>query len=203
MSSLLWILYSRWQPRSQVLSRQSKMQILRALQCVLCCQYSQRSPGYWSESGYMLDRCGQANSILVKFWEYSPPPVWPGFESWHRCHSGLSLSLVLSLVPRFSPGTLVFRPKNQHFQISNIQSGRHRHVSTSSWELLSAPWVNKLQHYVWMWKLLSPERQSCGFKYIRICVEQGIRTFTKGQSWLAGWILSLWKRKEWGRCITL
>ena len=29
-SSLPWILYSRWQPRCQVLSRQSKMQILRA-----------------------------------------------------------------------------------------------------------------------------------------------------------------------------
>ena len=169
VSSLPWILYSRWQPCSQVLSRQSKMQILRALQCVLCCQYSQRSPGYWSESGYMLDRCGRQ----IRFW-------W-SFESTHPHQCGLGSNpgvdaivggvchWFFPLFRGFSPGTLVFRPKNQHFQISNIQSGRHRHVSTSSWELLSAPWVNKLQHYVRMWKLLSPERKSCGFKYIRMC----------------------------------
>ena len=36
------------------------------------------------------------------------------------------------------------RTKNQHFQIP-IRSGTHGHVSTSSYELLSAPWVNKLQ----------------------------------------------------------
>ena len=34
--------------------------------------------------------------------------------------------------------------KNQHFQIP-IRSGTHGHVSTSSYELLSDPWVNKLQ----------------------------------------------------------
>ena len=34
--------------------------------------------------------------------------------------------------------------KNQHFQIP-IRPGTHGHVSTSSYELLSAPWVNKLQ----------------------------------------------------------
>ena len=144
------------------------MQILRALQCVLCCQYSQRSPGYWSESGYMLDRCGRQ----IRFW-------W-SFESTHPHQCGLGSNpgvdaivgwvchWFFPLFRGFSPGTLVFRPKNQHFQISNIQSGRHRHVSTSSWELLSAPWVNKLQHYVRMWNLLSPERKSCGFKYIRM-----------------------------------
>ena len=59
---------------------------------------------------------------------------------------GLSLLLVLSLAPRgFSPGTPVFpSPQNQHFQIL-IRSGTHGHVSTSSYELLSVPWVNKLQ----------------------------------------------------------
>ena len=59
---------------------------------------------------------------------------------------GLSLLLVLSLAPRgFSPGTPVSPLlKNQHFQIP-IRSGTHGHVSTSSYELLSAPWVNKLQ----------------------------------------------------------
>ena len=37
LSSLLWILYSRWQPRSQVLRRQSKTQISRALRRRLFC----------------------------------------------------------------------------------------------------------------------------------------------------------------------
>ena len=47
---------------------------------------------------------------------------------------GLTLLLVLSLTLRgFSQGTPVFPSpfKNQHFQIP-IQSGMHRHVSTSS-----------------------------------------------------------------------
>ena len=38
----------------------------------------------------------------------------------------------------------MFYVKNQHFQIP-IRSGTHGHVSTSSYELLSDPWVNKLQ----------------------------------------------------------
>ena len=42
-------------------------------------------------------------------------------------------------VLRFSPLL-----QNQHFQIP-IRSGTHGHVSTSSYELLSDPWVNKLQ----------------------------------------------------------
>ena len=45
-------------------------------------------------------------------------------------------------VLRFSPLL-----KNQHFQIP-IRSGTHGHVSTSSYELLSAPWVNKLQKQI-------------------------------------------------------
>ena len=59
---------------------------------------------------------------------------------------GLSLLLVLSFAPRgFSPGTPVFPLlKKQHFQIP-IRSGTYGHVSTSSCELLSASWVNKLQ----------------------------------------------------------
>ena len=53
----------------------------------------------------------------------------------------LSLLLVPSLAPRgFSLGTPVF-PSPQ----IPIKSGTHGHVSTSSYELLSAPWVNKLQ----------------------------------------------------------
>ena len=53
----------------------------------------------------------------------------------------LSLLLVLSLAPRgFSLGTPVFpSPKIP------LRFGKHRHISTSSYELLGAPWVNKLQ----------------------------------------------------------
>ena len=69
----------------------------------------------------------------------------------HQCGPGsnpgvdaiceLSLLLVLSLAPRgFSLGTPVF-PSPQ----IPIKSGTHGHVSTTSYELLSAPWVNKLQ----------------------------------------------------------
>ena len=62
---------------------------------------------------------------------------------------GLSLLLVLSLGPRGFLRVLQFSPllKNQHFQIP-IRSGTHGHVSASSYELLSDPWVNKLQFFV-------------------------------------------------------
>ena len=43
------------------------MQISRALRRMLCCQYSKRNmgPGYYSESGYVSDTSGQANSIVI------------------------------------------------------------------------------------------------------------------------------------------
>ena len=51
----------------------------------------------------------------------------------------LLLQEVFLRVLQFSPLL-----KNQHFQIP-IGSGTHGHVSTSSYELLSDPWVTKLQ----------------------------------------------------------
>ena len=69
----------------------------------------------------------------------------PGSNPGVDAMRGLSLSLVLSRAPRgFSPGTTVFPLLNQYFQIP-IRSGTHGHNSTSSYELLSAPWVNTLQ----------------------------------------------------------
>ena len=74
------------------------------------------------------------------------PPMWPRFESWRWRH--MWVEFVVGSLPcsegflrllRFSPLL-----KNQHFQIP-IRSGTHGHVSTSSYELLSVPWVNKLQ----------------------------------------------------------
>ena len=68
----------------------------------------------------------------------------PGVDAIHAC--GLSLLLVLVLAPRgFSRCISVFPLlKNKHFQIP-FRSGTHGHVSTTSWELLNAPWVKKCQ----------------------------------------------------------
>ena len=70
----------------------------------------------------------------------------PGSNPGVEAICGLSLVLVLSLAPTVFLRVLRFSPllENQHFQIP-IRSGTHGHVSTSSYELLSAPWVNKLQ----------------------------------------------------------
>jgi len=57
----------------------------------------------------------------------------------------LSLLLVSPLLREVFLQVLQFssRLKNQHFHIPT-RFGTHGHVSTSSYELLSAPWVNKL-----------------------------------------------------------
>ena len=49
---------------------------------------------------------------------------------------------VFLLVLRFPPPF-----KNQYFQIP-IRSGKHGHVSTSSQDLLSAPWVKKIRKII-------------------------------------------------------
>ena len=70
------------------------------------------------------------------------PGLYPSVDTTR----GLSLLLVVSLALwGFSPA-LRFSPllKNQHFQ-TPIRSGTNGHVSTSSYELLRAPWVNKQQ----------------------------------------------------------
>ena len=83
-----------------------------------------------------------------KWWQHSSPTNMA--RTWilalRPLFCGLNFLLVLSLahevflrVPRFSP---FFK----HCQIP-IRSGMHGHVSMSSLELLSAPWVNKLQNY--------------------------------------------------------
>ena len=78
------------------------------------------------------------------------PPKWPGFESWPRRHMWVEFvvgslpcsEIFFSRYSGFSPLLL----KNQHFQIP-VWSGTHGHVSASSHELLSAPWLDKLQFY--------------------------------------------------------
>ena len=70
------------------------------------------------------------------------PPMWSGFESW--CQRHMWVEFVAGSLPcseRFFSGYSGFPLSLK----TPIRSGTHRHVSTSSYELLSAPWVNKLQ----------------------------------------------------------
>ena len=81
---------------------------------------------------------------VVQWWEHSLPTnvarVWilasMPYVGWVCCWFCPLLREVFLQVLRFSPLL-----KNQHFQIP-IRSGTHGHVSTSSYELLSSPWVN-------------------------------------------------------------
>ena len=84
---------------------------------------------------------------MAQWWEHLPPTnvaqvqilASTPYVGWVCCWYSPLLREVFLRVLRFSPLL-----KNQHFQIP-IRSGTHGHVSTSSYELLSAPWVNKLQ----------------------------------------------------------
>ena len=76
------------------------------------------------------------------------PPVWPGFKS--RCQRHMWVEFVVSSFPcseRFFSGysgfLLSLRPNTSKFQF-DLESG---HLSTSPHEVLSAPWVNKLQQF--------------------------------------------------------
>ena len=84
---------------------------------------------------------------MAQWWEHSPPTnvarvrilASTPYVGWVCCWYSPLLREVFLRVLRFSPLL-----KNQHFQIP-IRSGKHGHVSTSSYEHLSDPWVNKLQ----------------------------------------------------------
>ena len=82
----------------------------------------------------------------------------PGSNPGVNAICGLSLWLVLSRIPRgFSPGTPLL--KNQHFQIP-IRSETHGHISASSYELLSALWVNKLQFTIYNFYYMATIRRA-------------------------------------------
>ena len=84
---------------------------------------------------------------MAQWREHSPPtnvarvqiPASTSYVGRDCCWFSPLLREVFHRVLRFSPLL-----KNQHFQIP-IRSGMHRHVSTSSYKLLSALWVNTLQ----------------------------------------------------------
>ena len=77
------------------------------------------------------------------------PSMWSGFESWRRRHRCIWVEFVVGSRPcseRFFALYFFFpSPKNKkHFQIP-FRSRTHGHVSTTSWELLNAPWEKKCQ----------------------------------------------------------
>ena len=123
---------------------QSKVQISCALRRMLCCQYSQRSPGYKSKSGYVLawsrrsdSRARKKNSRRKKTF---PPPRFPGVQ---LTRSPLTTALYyLDAWNRLD--TCRIRVDGQ----IRFECG-----------------------YVWTWTVLNPERKSCGFQNIRICVD--------------------------------
>ena len=90
-------------------------------------------------------QCGGAR--VAQWWEHSPPTnvarvrilASTPYVGWVCCWFSPLLREVFLWVLQFSPLL-----KNQHFQ-NPIRSGTHGHVSASSYELLSVPWVNKLQ----------------------------------------------------------
>ena len=80
---------------------------------------------------------------------------------------GLSLLLVLSLAPRgFSPGSpIFFSPQKRTFPNSN-SIWTHGHVSVSSHELLSVPWVNKLQLQITNSRGISGRLRDCTTSFL-------------------------------------
>ena len=97
--------------------------------------------GWWAQSWQVW------GARVAQWWERLPPTnvarvrilASTPYVGWVCCWFSPFLREVFLRVLRFSPLL-----KNQHFQIA-IRSGMHGHVSTSSYKLLSDPWVNKLQ----------------------------------------------------------
>ena len=104
---------------------------------------------YCSTSGDDSRKLGKGGwgARVAQWWEHSPPSnvarvrilASTSYVGWVCCWFSPLLQEVFLWVLRFSPLL-----ENQHFQLP-IRSGTHGHVSASSYELLSAPWVNKLQ----------------------------------------------------------
>ena len=100
------------------------------------------------EGSYLRVYSNLGEQGMAQWWERSPPTnvarvrilASTPYMGWVCCWFSPLLRDLFLRVLRFTPLL-----KNQHFQIP-IRSGTHGHVSTSSYELLSAPWVNKLQY---------------------------------------------------------
>ena len=73
----------RFRPHLEIMM-QSKVQISCALRRMLCCQYSQRSPGYESKSGYVLAGPGvqivERGRKIHEEKKRPPPTRFPGVQ---------------------------------------------------------------------------------------------------------------------------
>ena len=100
---------------------------------------------------------------MAQWWEHSPStnvalvqfPALKSCVGWVCCWFSPFLRKVFLWLIRFSPLL-----NNQLFQIP-IRFGRHGHFSTSSLELLSAPWVNKLHAFFFHGKLWINKLMRC------------------------------------------
>ena len=72
----------RLRPHLEIMM-QSKVQISCALRRMLCCQYSQRSPGYESKSGYVL--AGPGVQIVERGRKIHEEKKRPPPHSFSRC----------------------------------------------------------------------------------------------------------------------
>ena len=128
------------------------MQISCALRRMLCCQYSQRSPGYESKSGYVLawsrrsdSRARKKNSRRKKTLRPPPPARFPGVQLTR------------------SPLTTALYYLNAWNRLDTCRIRVDGQI--------------RFQHgYVWTWIVLNPERKSCGFQNIRIRVDGAFKS---------------------------
>ena len=137
----------RFRPHLEIMM-QSKVQISCALRRMLCCQYSQRSPGYESKSGYVL--------------------AGPGVQIVER---GRKIHEEKKRPPRRFPGVQLTR--------SPLTTALYY---LDAWNRLDTCRIRvdgQIRFecgYVWTWTVLNPERKSCGFQNIRVCVDGAFKS---------------------------
>ena len=148
----------RLRPHLEIMM-QSKVQISCALRGMLCCQYSQRSPGYESKSGYLLAWSRRSDDCSDKF-----------LSSDSRARKKNSRKKKRSPPPRF-PGVQLTR--------SPLTTARYY---LNAWNKLDTCRIRVDGQvrfecgYVWTWTYLNPERKSCGFQNIRIRVDGAFKS---------------------------
>ena len=139
------------------------MQISCALRRMLCCQYSQRSPGYESKSGYTLacSRRSDSRARNKNSWRKKPVPPPP-----HRFH-GVQLTR--------SPLTTALYYLNAWNRLDTCRIRVDGQIRFG-------------YGYVWTWTVLNPERKSCGFQNIWIRVDGAFKSaITVSRAILISW----------------
>ena len=142
----------RLRPHQEIMM-QSKVQISCALRRMLCCQYSQRGTGYESKSGYVLR--------YVLAWSR---------RSDSRARKKNSRRKKTSPPHSFSRCTTYSLP-TYHRTLLSGRLEQARYVSDTSGRQIRFECG-----YVWTWTVLNPERKSCGFQNIRVCVDGAFKS---------------------------